>query len=203
MSLARLPMCAELINKRFNNYTLLDAGCRTMDLKPLLIGCKEYFGSDLIPDDGVLQCNLEEKLPFEDDSFDVVTALDVIEHLNDPHSALKELCRVAKKSVIISLPNMFYIEFRMRFLFGNGISGKYSFSPIPILDRHRWVLSYSEAINFIETNVKEYKFNYYKVLPVRGRTRFVSEPIQKVLASIWPNLFSYGIIFEILVDNDD
>ena len=121
MSLARLEQCAEHIDRRHSGYTLLDAGCRTMDLKPLLKGCTDYFGSDLIPAEGVVQCDLEKRLPFKDNSYDVVTALDVLEHLENPHAALKELCRVAKKSVMISLPNMFYIKFRLNFLRGRGI----------------------------------------------------------------------------------
>lgn len=195
MSLARLQLCANIINKNYDHYTLLDAGCRTMDLKPLLTNCDEYFGSDLIAGDGVLQCNLEETLPFENNSFDIVTALDVIEHLNNPHFAMSELIRVAKKGIIISLPNMYYIEFRLRFLTGGGISGKYNFSPIPILDRHRWILSYEEAIEFIKENCQGYEFNIYDIYPVRGRTKLISEPLQRKLAEYWPNLFKYGVMF--------
>jgi len=197
MSLARLAMCAERINKRHDNYTLLDSGCRTMALKPLLKGCKEYFGTDLIPAEGVLQCNLEEKLSFDDNAFDVVTALDVLEHLDNPHGALKELCRVAKKSVLLSLPNMYYIEFRLRFFRGRGISGKYSFPSQPILDRHRWILSYDEALAFVVENTAGHTVEHEMILPVRGRTKAVAEPIEYWLAKTWPNLFAYGVLFEI------
>ncbi|MDC5850443.1 class I SAM-dependent methyltransferase [Vibrio europaeus] len=200
MSMARLEMCAERINSKHKDYTLLDAGCRTMALKPLLNNCKEYFGSDLIPAEGVLECNLEKPLPFEDNSFDVVTALDVIEHLDNPHGALKELMRVAKKSVIVSLPNMFYIEFRMRFLRGGGISGKYSFPAQPILDRHRWILSYDEAVTFIRENTKGSSVTSEMILPVRGKTKAIAEPTEKWLAKTWPNLFAYGVLFEITVE---
>ncbi len=197
MSLARLAMCAERINRSHTDYTLLDAGCRTMALKPLLKGCREYFGSDLIPADGVLQCNLESRLPFDDNSFDVVTALDVLEHLDNPHGALHELFRVARKSVLISLPNMYYIAFRWNFLRGRGLSGKYCFSPNPILDRHRWVLSYSEAMAFIDENAAGHVVEHEMVLPVRGRTKAVSGPIERQLATTWPDLFAYGVLFEI------
>lgn len=197
MTLARLELCASRINKGHTNYSLLDAGCRTMALKPLLSGCREYYGSDLIPTAGVLQCNLEGPLPFDDNSFDVVTALDVLEHLDNPHGALQELFRVAKKSVLISLPNMHYIEFRWRFLRGHGLSGKYKFPPQPILDRHRWVLSYSEALAFILENSTDFVVDHEMVLPVRGRTRIISYPVERWLATVWPNLFAYGVLFEI------
>lgn len=167
-----------------------------MDLKPLLTGCREYFGTDLLPGEGVLQCNLEERLPFADSAFDVVAALDVLEHLDDPHAALQELYRVAKKAVMISLPNMHYIEFRLGFLLGRGLSGKYSFPVKPVLDRHRWVLSYSEAVAFIVENSKGHVVEHEMILPVRGRTKAVSEPIAKWLGAKWPDLFAYGALFE-------
>lgn len=168
-----------------------------MALKPLLQNCAHYFGSDIIPAENVLQCNLEERLPFDDNAFDIVTALDVLEHLDNPHSALQELFRVAKKSVLISLPNMHYIYFRFNFLLGGGISGKYHFPVTPILDRHRWILSYTEAKNFIYQNAGKHLVEHEMIIPARERTRAVSEPIQKWLAEINPDLFAYGILFEI------
>lgn len=200
MTLARLPMCAARINKKYHNYSLLDAGCRTMALKPFLTGCCEYKGSDLIPSEGVLECNLEHKLPFADGQFDIVTALDVLEHLDNPYRALDELFRVARKTVLIALPNMYYISFRWNFLRGRGISGKYSFSPQPVLDRHRWILSYYEAIAFIVQNSEGHKVEHEMILPIRGRTKFVSEPVEKWLSNNWPNLFAYGLLFEVTLN---
>lgn len=201
MTLARLQLCADRINHRYSDYSLMDAGCRTMDLKPLLSGCQQYYGSDLIAGDGVLQCNLEEKLPFADNQFDIVTALDVLEHLNNPHAALKELCRIAKRSVFVSLPNMYYIKFRLNFLFGKGISGKYKFHRDPVLDRHRWVMSYTEAIEFIEHNAGQCLVEHEAILPRRGRTRLISAPIERGLFKMFPNLFAYGVLFEIRLDH--
>jgi SAM-dependent methyltransferase len=40
---------------------------------------------------------LAEELPFEDESFDIVTALDVVEHLDDDVAGLREMHRVLKK----------------------------------------------------------------------------------------------------------
>lgn len=44
-------------------------------------------------------------LPFDDKSFDCVTCLDTLEHVDDPHLLLGELLRVSSKHVIVSLPN--------------------------------------------------------------------------------------------------
>ena len=202
MSIARLIKCAERINKRHKDYTLLDVGCRTEELKPLVKGCREYLGTDLIPAEGILQCDLDSRLPFENDAFDVVTALDVLEHLNKPHDALQELYRVARKTVLISLPNIYYITFRMNFLRGRGLSGKYRFEPEPVADRHRWVLSFYEALEFIYRNSEGHHVEHDMILPIRGRTKLVSQPVEKWLGAEWPNLFAYGILFEITLKRE-
>lgn len=45
-------------------------------------------------------CNL----PFEDNSFDIVTAFSMLEHLADPHLALREIRRVCRGWLIASVP---------------------------------------------------------------------------------------------------
>ena len=199
MTLRRLQLCANWINQEYSDYSLLDAGCRTMDLKPLLNGNREYFGTDLFPGEGVMVCNLEEKLPFGDEQFDIVTALDVLEHLNDPHTALQELIRVAKKAIFVSLPNMYYIQFRWNYLRGN-LSGKYAFPKDPVLDRHRWVMSYQETLDFIYHNAANYTVSHQMILPLRGRTRLIAEPVEKFLGENSPNLFAYGALFKIKLE---
>ncbi len=46
-----------------------------------------------------------KKLPFKDNFFDVVTCIDVIEHVEDYEAFLAELIRVSKRAVIIATPN--------------------------------------------------------------------------------------------------
>lgn len=45
------------------------------------------------------------KLPFKDDSFDLVVCTEVLEHLDNPRKAYKELIRVSKKYILLSVPN--------------------------------------------------------------------------------------------------
>ena len=45
------------------------------------------------------------KLPYADNSFDLVICTEVLEHLRHPEKALEEIRRVTKKYVILSVPN--------------------------------------------------------------------------------------------------
>ncbi len=183
---------------------MLDIGCRTMAFKSLLHHCARYHGTDLMPAEGVFACNLEEGLPsFQDNSLDITVALDVLEHLENPHRLFKEMLRVAKQSVFVSLPNMYYIKFRYNFLMGKGVSGKYAFPTKPILDRHRWILYYTESLAFINENASEYEIETHMILPERGRTKLVSEPVEKWLGKTWPDLFAYGSLFRITLKTED
>ena len=45
------------------------------------------------------------KLPYKDDSFDLLICTEVLEHLKNPRKALAELRRVSSKYVLLSVPN--------------------------------------------------------------------------------------------------
>jgi SAM-dependent methyltransferase len=60
-----------------------------------------------------------DALPFASESFDVVTCLEVLEHLPDPRPAARELGRVAKRAVVVSVP------FEPYFRIGNVLRGKH------------------------------------------------------------------------------
>jgi SAM-dependent methyltransferase len=44
-------------------------------------------------------------LPFGDDEFDLVLAIEVLEHLDRPRAALRELVRVSARSLILTVPH--------------------------------------------------------------------------------------------------
>jgi 2-polyprenyl-3-methyl-5-hydroxy-6-metoxy-1,4-benzoquinol methylase len=43
-------------------------------------------------------------LSFEDDSFDMASAIEVLEHVPDPESTLAEMARVARRHLLVSVP---------------------------------------------------------------------------------------------------
>lgn len=43
-------------------------------------------------------------LPFDDDQFDLVVAVEVLEHLHDPVTGLREMARVGRRNLVLSVP---------------------------------------------------------------------------------------------------
>jgi len=128
--------------------SLLDVGCRDGILRTFLPPNIAYSGVDLSPGPNVTKvCNVEQGIPFPDASFDAVVALDVLEHIDNIWFAFDEMARVARRQVMIVLPNTYHFRERMRFIRGRE-GGKYMLSPEPIQDRHRWVTSYRTANAF-------------------------------------------------------
>lgn len=72
--------------------------------------------------------NMEEALPFQNASFDVVMCLEGIEHVIEPSSLISEMCRVVKPggTIIVSMPNVQSLHSRLEFLFTGTL---YQFDP--------------------------------------------------------------------------
>jgi 2-polyprenyl-3-methyl-5-hydroxy-6-metoxy-1,4-benzoquinol methylase len=100
--------------------SLLDVGCGEGVLTyrwARQLGERRVVGIDL--DDPKLRAewakrstaNLEyratsaEDLPFEQDEFDVATAIEVLEHVPDPEHTLSEMARCARRHLIVSVPH--------------------------------------------------------------------------------------------------
>jgi SAM-dependent methyltransferase len=168
--------------------TVVDIGCRTRDLeKALALEGYEarYIGVDVDPQAEVV-ADLGERLPFEDKSADVITALDVLEHTDDIHHAFSELCRVARGHIVITLPNCYEVRIRVRHLRGKPISGKYGLPIQRPSDRHRWFFSLDEARTFVsEVSHK----NGWEVADERALAGSRGELIRSAVHR-WPNLLS-------------
>lgn len=100
---------------RFNKISkLIPRGVKILDLGcgyegEFLVSIEKNislgFGVDLsvnrnlnpsLPKIKLIQGRVDEKLPFKNDSFDLVTALAIIEHVDNPEKMLKEVMRVLK-----------------------------------------------------------------------------------------------------------
>jgi ubiquinone/menaquinone biosynthesis C-methylase UbiE len=99
---------------------VLDLGCGAGEFTTRVaskIGTKNIFGVDLNLQELKLasskgiqtySCNLNERLPFKNEMFDVVVSQQVIEHLYDVDSVVKEIHRVLKPTgyAVISTENL-------------------------------------------------------------------------------------------------
>ena len=112
-------------------HSLLDAGCGEGELlrrrvfsprlSPVCLDRKLDSLADLRArtSQHALICASVEALPFAAGSFDAVICLEVLEHLDDPAAAVRELARVARKALILSVPYEPY------FRLGNLARGKH------------------------------------------------------------------------------
>jgi len=195
--MSRLKVAAAIINEEWKgDISLLDVGCRGKELKTLISPIKRYQGIDFLDSEDVLGHDVETPIPFGDESFDVVTALDVVEHVENAHQLLAELLRIASKAVIVSLPNMYYWKFRLKFLIGKELGGKYIFPVSPVKDRHRWLPSYISAQSFIQGNSCGTTVAVIPVLAERkGKINKILNVVDEVGSKFLPNLFVYNCIF--------
>jgi SAM-dependent methyltransferase len=109
---------------------VLDLGCRTGALTEHYAKGNVLVGLDV--DQSALEqasarlgidtvwADVEEELPFADDSFDVVVAGELLEHLADPAAAVAHVRRVLKPGgrFVGSVPNAFRLKSRIRFAAG-------------------------------------------------------------------------------------
>jgi SAM-dependent methyltransferase len=94
--------------------TLLEVGCGTGNVCSFLAtqgydatGCEFYQEAIVLSWPGFKSVRADaNKLPFENKSFDIVGLFDVIEHLKDDVTPLREACRVVKDSgiIVITVP---------------------------------------------------------------------------------------------------
>ena len=93
------------LKSKIQNPKILDIGCGTGANLEMLSAYGEAEGVD-VSDDALEFCRrkglkaqkgLAEKLPYNDEAFDLTTALDVVEHLDDDIAGLKEMHRVTKR----------------------------------------------------------------------------------------------------------
>ena len=104
--------------RRHAGATILDLGCGfaaySGELQKYGLRC---FGCDINLDylrkakaSGVPVTNVDSALPFPDRSFDTVMIFEVLEHVADVNKVLREAFRVARKNVLITVPNSENIE---------------------------------------------------------------------------------------------
>ncbi len=123
---------------------MLDLGCRYGALTRVYATGNEVVGVDV--DRDALEhaaslgidtrwADVDEPLPFDDESFDVVVAGELLEHIRNPAMLVSEARRTlrADGTFVGSVPNAFRLKNRLRFLVGlppdNDPTHLHQFSP--------------------------------------------------------------------------
>jgi SAM-dependent methyltransferase len=122
----RIPLFRAAIGRE---KRVLDLGCRSGALTRHFLDGNEVVGLDV--DRAALEkaaalgietvlANVEERLPFEDDTFDAVVAGELLEHVRFPDALVTEARRVLRTggAFVGSVPNAFRVQSRLRFLLG-------------------------------------------------------------------------------------
>ena len=108
---------------------VLDLGCRDGALTRHYLRGNDVVGVDIdrealaaAAERGIqtVWADLDQALPFDDESFDVVVAGEVLEHVRFPDQVLREARRVlgAEGVLVGSVPNNYRLKSRLRFLLG-------------------------------------------------------------------------------------
>ncbi|QJR17214.1 class I SAM-dependent methyltransferase [Pelagibacterium halotolerans] len=136
----RIETCLSQVAKLPGIQSVLDVGCRDAALASGLSPEVLYEGADLFQNSTNTVKYVGDFLQMQfDRDYDLVTALDVIEHVDQAGEFVDKLVRLSKKYTIITLPNTYSIV-QLRSYFSNGNFGlKYKFDPYGLVDRHRWL----------------------------------------------------------------
>ena len=109
---------------------VLDLGCRYGALTRSYLAGNDVVGVD-VDRDALAEAaklgiethwaNVDEPLPFADESFDAVVAGELLEHVRDPQQLVAEARRLLRPggTFVASVPNAFRLKNRLRFLLGH------------------------------------------------------------------------------------
>lgn len=127
-------------------------------------------------------------LPYENNSFDTVVMLDILEHLYSPQDLLEEAKRVSKKSIIISVPNFNSLPARVQAFLGRApenntpSKGHIYWFNMPILKR--LVKNSGLKIVAMETNTF-------------WQDHFLFGHLTNYLSRVWPSVFALSFVIKV------
>lgn len=168
--------------------SILDVGCDDNFLKQVY-GDK-VFGIDIGgKPDQVVDLEKESLRFLADKSYDVSICTEVLEHIDNLHEVFKDIQRVTKRYMIISIPNSISYH-RLNKIYKTHRTGKFYGLPLekPV-DRHKWYFSYREIVDFFAGHEKPGTYTIERVIyqyPIRynGETRFLKKLKQSLIAAV-------------------
>ena len=182
----RMKLSASLVK----DGKILDVGCQDGNLRFFLNNC-DYYGIDITSKHFQKDFNFilgeATRLPFKNENFDTVTALEVIEHLFNPWKFVEEIHRILGPQgvFVLSTPNAVCLLNRFKIVFGlnpsyfgldAGHLHCFTFKVLRKLLEPHFVVVKKEAV--------------YTSLVFRGITHKLPfcYSVERFLAKIYPNL---------------
>lgn len=144
--------------------------------------------------DVILDLNKIEKLPFEDNSFDVIVLSHILEHLYEPKKILKEAVRVSKKWIIVGLPNDFAYSKRFKLFIGKNILPYVKYG-------HKFLVHLDDLNDFLELRENNLEIVQKKYIFSSTGGRFLPEKFRQFLAHLYPKLFAGCITLLLKIEN--
>lgn len=167
---------AEFIIREYGKYlghSLLDIGGGRGLLKKLYHG--NYVNVDKNGNaDYILDLEKIKQVPFNNQSFDTIVCTDVFEHLENIHFIFDEICRIARNTIIISLPNGWINVWEIVGGPKRQISKNrrkrlsdlwWTLQVKPLDTRHKWFYSLWEANELIKYRAKKMDFEIIEYNP--------------------------------------
>jgi len=136
--------------------------------------------------------DLDKKTDYPDNLFNHVILCDVLEHVFDPLTVLKEALRVGIK-VIVSFPNFAMLPARFEL-----IAGHFPKSPLFGYNWHDTQHIHMFSISDFNRLIVQLKILTTKKEFLTTRPRFLPISIRKKISGIWPNLLSAIAVFELV-----
>jgi len=177
-----------------SNFSIIDLGSRDKVLKKFIPDNWVYTGVDKFSEDNDYVLDLNKDFDTIKGNYDFLSALDIVEHLDDPISFIEDCKKRTNKMMFINIPNAAYYSFRLKFLFTGSLTEKFHFSGDSNDDRHRWFTNYDNAINFVNQKLNnDFTINIDKIYKTRNKLRLLYW-IEKFLGNFFPNLFCWAIL---------
>ena len=179
----------------FKDMSLLDLGARDQFLKKFIPSDVKYTGVDRFQNNNDnLIINLDNNFEEIREKYDVIAALDVIEHLDEPLAFYENCKKYSKKLLLINFPNQAYYEVRLNFLLRGKLTNKFHFSGKSNDDRHRWFTNYQNVQEFIKQNKDpNSKIEIIKIFKTRNKLFFLYL-IEKFLGKLFPQFFCWSFL---------
>jgi methionine biosynthesis protein MetW len=187
-----------LITKYVPHGRLLDVGCgdglflkmlkstgpqldtKGIDFSATATGAAQKSGAE------VFTVDARTEWPFEDGEFDVVTALDVLEHVLEPEKIIEKMKRVSAQYVLISVPNFSSLPARLQTLWGK----------VPENNRPKKGHVYwfnKRVLDAMLQDVGLYVVEMYVNTP--GSRYPLLRVVGQLLAKFFPNLIALSFVF--------